>query len=371
MQSRGWTGEAHNYEHWVSRGNEESAVLIAVRKDVANSLECLFHEVHADHVFKVRGKLKMAKTRIQVCKVSFKQNIGHLGKDVVVAGVHGHCRTMKREWPEVWHEFWKRLAALVLKFGINFLAGDFNMSLTEVPKQLRSRGIQCDCVAWYPWQQAAVTDRQYGSQGLGFDSMGIFYLGGQVEVKMHWNLGHVEILSAVTDARNGANQNLDVYAGQNVPGQPWHCYRSKAYNEPACNKDLEARLRDLLTPSTEPEELARLPRGKNYWHCPYLRLKQKKMRQKEWLVDGELHNGAHFPLCVFTENSRARSEEGETKRRQKAQNRSRGTRKGGKRLTSRSQHGQEDPGAVWDCPRYQEQAGNYPWPQYGNFWTAG
>ena len=356
----------------MSRGNEETAVLIAVRKDVANSLELLFQEIHDDHHYKVRGKEKLVRTRTLVCKVNFKQNIGPLGKDIVVPGLRPHYRTMMMEWPAVWKAFWDRLAQNVIRFGIHFLAGDFNMSLTEVPKQLRSRGIKCDCVAWYPWQQAAVADPQ--SQRLGFDSMGIFYLGGEVEVKMPWNLGHVEILSAVTDARHGAAlANLDVYAGQNVPGQPWHCYRSKAYNEPACNKDLEARLRDLLTPSTEQEELASIPRLSPGGHCPYLRLKQKKMRQKEWFVDGEseLHNGAHFPLCVFTENSRARSEEGERKRRQKEKNRSRGRGKGGKRLTSRSQHGQEDPGAVWDCPWYQEQAPNYPWPQYWNFGTAG
>ena len=33
------------------------------------------------------------------------------------------------------------------------------------------------------------------------------------------------------------------------------------------------------------------------------------MDVSEWLVDGELHNGAHFPLCVFTMNARARSAE--------------------------------------------------------------
>ena len=95
-----------------------------------------------------------------MCRVSFKQNIGHLGKDVVVAGVHGHFYTMKIKWPAQWREFWDRLVELVNDLGINFLAGDFNMSLTEVPKQLRSRGITCDCVAWYPWQQAAVADPQ-------------------------------------------------------------------------------------------------------------------------------------------------------------------------------------------------------------------
>ena len=36
---------------------------------------------------------------------------------------------------------------------------------------------------------------------------------------------------------------------------------------------------------------------------------KKNMVKREWLVDGQIHNGAHFPLCVFTNNARARSAE--------------------------------------------------------------
>ena len=94
------------------------------------------------------------------CRAGFKQNVGHLGTEIVVCGVHGHNRTMKLEFgPTVWKNYWDQLAEEIQEFGIKFVAGDFNMSLTEVPNQLRSRGIQCDCVAWYPWQQVtAVAD---------------------------------------------------------------------------------------------------------------------------------------------------------------------------------------------------------------------
>jgi hypothetical protein len=62
----------------------------------------------------------------------------------------GHNRTMKFEWPQALQAFWDRLAAKIHAHRIQFLAGDFNMSVTEVVKQLRSRGIQSDCIAWYP-----------------------------------------------------------------------------------------------------------------------------------------------------------------------------------------------------------------------------
>ena len=93
----------------------------------------------------------MARTRIMVSRITFKQNIGHLGKQVVVAGVHGQQLTMKIKWKEVWDSFWDRLAGLIRSHGVHFLAGDFNMSLTEVPKQLTKRWLLCDCIAWFSW----------------------------------------------------------------------------------------------------------------------------------------------------------------------------------------------------------------------------
>ena len=34
----------------------------------------------------------------------------------------------------------------------------------------------------------------------------------------------------------------------------------------------------------------------------------------EWLVDGKVHNGSHFPLCTFTHNASHRSKESQEKR---------------------------------------------------------
>jgi len=252
--------------------------------------------------------------------VQFKQNIGHIGVDVVVCGVHGHCRTMKHEWPEQWKHFWDRLALLIRKHSIHFVAGDFNMSLTEVPKQLGKRGIKVDCVAWYPWQRDEQHFRQdehagIGAHRLGFESCGIFYIGGKVQVSMPWSLTMIEALTAVA-----GDDELHVYHSQNAPGQDWNCYRSKKYREKATDKNLHARLHDLLTPSTTEDELLSIPhRGKSSY-CPYLRLWQQPLAQKEWLVNGELPNGAHFPLCVFTHKRSAEAHHARVQRRRKGKN---------------------------------------------------
>ena len=82
---------------------------------------------------------------------------------------------------------------------------------------------------------------------------------------------------------------------------------------------LKQKLQGLLEPSTSQDTLDRLryniPDGQM---TAYLRLRQKPTQQEEWLRNpdtGEVHNGAHFPLLVFTNNPRARSKEGDARRK--------------------------------------------------------
>ena len=116
------------FENWVVRGKEpESAVLIAARKDTCSFLEYLAYTVNSDHPYRDNGKDKMATSRILTCKVGLKQNVGHLGKEVVVCGLHGYNKTMKLEWPEALDAFCNKLVKTIRLYGVQFLAGDFNM----------------------------------------------------------------------------------------------------------------------------------------------------------------------------------------------------------------------------------------------------
>ena len=45
------------------------------------------------------------------------------------------------------------------------------------------------------------------------------------------------------------------------------------------------------------------------------------MKKEDWLVDNELHPGAHFPLCIFTKGASSRSEEKRLERLQRKRNR--------------------------------------------------
>ena len=112
-------------------------------------------------------------------------------------------------------------------------------------------------------------------------------------------------------SQNEQGLALDVYEGQNFPGQHWAAYRSKSGNEREDQKDLKARLEDLLRPSSTQAHLDLIPRreGKGESYCPYLRFRQKALDKDEWLVDTKMHAGAHFPLCVFTKNASSRSDD--------------------------------------------------------------
>jgi hypothetical protein len=273
-----------------------------------------------------------------VGRISFKQNIGCLGKNIVVCGAHGHYRTMKGEWPTALVSFWDRLAAKIYRHGVQFLAGDFNMAFTTVVTQLRSRGLKIDCVAWYPWRH---TTAELHGQHLGFDSCGIFYIGGTVKVSMPWSLRDMETLVEIGNPAPQSRQTLhavgdlkwmtnaiedsmlDRYEGTNHPGQPWSAYRWKSFKEAKDEKNLQQQLEELLQPTSNMRDLDNMPKrpGSNY--RPYLRLKSKTMDKREWLGSmeagsvGQIHNGAHFPLCVFTDNGRARSKEKTMERAQK------------------------------------------------------
>ena len=132
------------FEHYVLRGNEEESVLIAARKDTATCLELLHWEI-IKRPYTEKGKKKTSRTRIMIAKVTFKQNIGHMGKEIVVAGVHGHNRMMKYEFgQQAMGAFWESLAAKIRSHGVTMMAGDLNMSLTQVVVEMRKRGLVWD-----------------------------------------------------------------------------------------------------------------------------------------------------------------------------------------------------------------------------------
>ena len=138
-----------------------------------------------------------------------------------------------------------------------------------------------------------------------------FYIGGTVEVQLHCDLSCVVECAAISAAL------LDEYTDQTTPGKFWTEYKSTSNDGgdimpvAADAAGLQDKLNDLLHPSTTKKFLRSQKKGNGSHYCPHLRLKEKRLDSRDWLVDGQMHLGAHFPLCVFTRNASARSCEAE------------------------------------------------------------
>ena len=125
---------------------------MAARKNVCSQVELLHMAAWTDGTWRVKGKHRTATTRIMICRFHWKQNIGHLGNDVTVMGVHAYYRTMNMLFPEsVNCEWWGNVRDLIVEHKVDFLVGDWNMSLPQVVPRLTKLGLLVDVCAWYPW----------------------------------------------------------------------------------------------------------------------------------------------------------------------------------------------------------------------------
>ena len=153
---------------------------------------------------------------------------------------------MKMEFPTAaYDDWWNMLALLIRDHKVMFLAGAFNMSLTQVVPQLKQRNLKADTCSWYPWLYET---KDSNGICLGMDSCAIYYVGGDVKCQMPWSFEDIPSLvekasersvGPIADRSRGQAsgavpggpqsrqyKHLDSYAGNNVPGQIWSSYKS-------------------------------------------------------------------------------------------------------------------------------------------------
>ena len=208
------------------------------------------------------------------------------------------------------------------------------MSLTQVPIELKNRNVSVTCAAWTPWIMTN-GDKIYQFEGkrphIGIDSCGIFMVDkhSNIGVALQWGPDSIDPItgavvspqSAVADdAGTAFRRELHRYKFGNAPGQHWACFcRGKAQTSLQGDGAKFARsLHDLLDPATTQDVLALIQKPVGMTGCGYLKVKQKVLDPKEWLVDGEVHNGAHFPLCIFIVAEGHRSDKAWLIRKEKA-----------------------------------------------------
>ena len=304
-----------SWQYHVVRMNEagKNAILIAARTSLFERLELLeernFHE--KGHV----------QSRILICK-AFLRKPCSLGNSITIAGFHGHCETMKRTNPTHSERVWRETAGLLKLHDVDLLGGDFNMWMLKVPETLRSYDIICDTLAYYPFQLGADIEPAFPIR-IGLDSMGFFWLKGEVEAWVNWPYSHIERLKAAgnpscSGVQNDWNEWLDYYKEKGTfPGQHFSRYRATdAKHEGDSVKDFEKSMREFLKHSTPVEiwKNRRDKEGRRYWHV----LKQKKCDPSAYYVDGKYWGGTHLPLVVFTEGATCRGAEAKKARHQQS-----------------------------------------------------
>ena len=162
------------FEYITLRGNEDSSILIGLRKHSGNTLDLLNWERRLEGTYATRRRgtgggttRANAYSRSMVVNVTTDQGVGFLGTEhrIMLVHMHNHLAngclgTKKLEafWLWLWHK--------CSQLRVQVLMGDFNMCLFKVIPELRSRGATIDLAAWYPWKSLDGTPMS--------DSCGIF-----------------------------------------------------------------------------------------------------------------------------------------------------------------------------------------------------
>ena len=296
------------HEYLTIRGNEEVSVLLGVRSAVAESLELLsWRRIHeGTYNSKNTSKRKMnAYTRWLVGKITMKNQVGYMGRELRVAVCHLHFQVGNKNkgFRRNNDHFWKFVRDELVKHNVQVLMGDFNMSLFKVVPELRSCGVRISLAAWYPW-------RTNGDQPMA-DSCGIFMVNLEAVVTPKFDFS---ILS------DDAWWELDEHEENGGPGQSLQTYLPKA-------QDITEKLRDSLEPAVaddgagkgKPQEKGDPTQnpavagikggGKSKGKRTCLTVREKRLDLAVWRFRGDNHKGSHFPLAAFTNNVGRRSEE--------------------------------------------------------------
>ena len=334
----------HQHHAIITDFHRGKQILMAARTNNCHGMTCLYNESWEDGLFRIKKKTRHATSTVMICKFDWKQNIGYIGLSVTVMAVHMHHHTANMKYSEEkTKKWWDRISELIVEHNPSFLLGDFNMSLTQVIPRLKTRGHMVDACSWYPWMKMDADESCRGYR-LGVDSLGMFYIGGDVHCALKWDFDSIgKILKAAawdadddieTLRRQGPQSRLegfDMFDGNNTPGQLWHRYKSKA-NDKEGDCTLKDKLEDLLAPSTTKSRLEELKAAQTWAYSStdhrwrrellpaYLKTREKHLDTREWLVNPEkktVHNGAHKPLCVWLNNSSSRSQKAQEERKLK------------------------------------------------------
>ena len=233
--------------------------------------------------------------------------------NVMVNHFHNQVANNNKGFKDSHKELWPWLAGKIIKFEVDIMMGDFNMSLFKVVPELRSRGVEIDVVAWYPWKAPDGTPMA--------DSCGIYVVKRPGAHKLHMGLERLHDKSCegiLWTQKSGVDDHgmdeggFDVHTVDGGPGQALKTYLPK-------KADLNEKLRGFLQPTPIPHQdmggaaekgkSKGAGKGKDRGGREKFRMGEKRLKAAVWRHKGENHKGSHFPICAFTKNTGRRSEE--------------------------------------------------------------
>ena len=315
------------FAYLTLRGCEDSSILVAVRNEMGNRLELLDWERRREGRYRRRSGSGRAEaySRCLIARVHLDINVGFLGKTHVVMVVHMHNVLANNKWPTKLQEFWGWLALKVTRHGVRVLMGDFNMSLFRVIPELRSRGVNIDLGAWFPWK-TPLGQPMSDSCGMFFINMPGEYTLAKGMEDLHAEPGGILHKAAPAVAGAEVDDGFDRIDPAGGPGMSIKLFLPK--NE----SNLLRKLQPSLEPSPASSDATAGGKGrscgkgtkgandagKDASMRTCIRIREKRLLAALWKCEGVGYKGSHFPICAFTKNVGRRSPERMRVRAEKA-----------------------------------------------------
>jgi len=178
------------------RGKEHGkSLLVACRATMLTKMKLLLWRKRADGRYIDRQSKqrtqRTANSRVLVAALTLK--IPWCGMSMVsVCNCHFHHLTAKKAkgFASSHTQFWDELASTIVGHSVRILAGDFNMSLWVVAREMRQRGLQITIAAAFAWAEPGASEAKS-------DSCGIFLLGPAASTQLLW--GPSAFTSAIAD----------------------------------------------------------------------------------------------------------------------------------------------------------------------------
>jgi len=301
-------------KQWITmKGQEKSgSPLLAVDDRSGGRLELVWWEK------KVEGTTKGIKrySRVLICKVLLEKTVVGLGSSFNVMVLHVHNMLAHEQGEGKRNKYFKWFDAMLEKYDVKVVLGDFNMMMFSTLSRCRSGGMTIDTAAYYTFKLTP-------NGAPAADSCAGFF----VNCPGSYTLLHG--LSAFNDSeggilREGRHEDYDTYRpkgmtggfpGAEAPGYPLGSY----WPRDATN---QAKMREFLTPSDASHEIAvavgtvtgrrktKTGDGKSM-----ITVRQKHAAKVVWQGhSGEQRMGSHMPLFFYAEGANVRSPAAKQKR---------------------------------------------------------